>query len=254
MTQWCRFILVCGVLILSSCQNAPVATVTSTPTVSPIAATPPSPPLVSAADRKAAQNYRQLGLKARQQGNFSKAIQLLEKAIALDPSNLSGQVLLGWTYHLAGKADEATATLEKATIQNPQNIEALNALGIVYLVGGRLNEAIQTHQAAVQLKATNEIAHYNLSLAYQRLPDLDLGVKHGEAATKLEPSNPHPFVALALVYWDKGDQAKAKQLYRQAIALDGRYRQSGYLSHLKLAGFSEEQIQLTRQIQGYSSQ
>ncbi len=254
MTQWLRFILVCSVLILGGCQNAPVVTTTPTPTVSQIPETSPSPPPVSAADRKAAQNYRQLGLQARQQGNFPKAIQLLEKAIALDPINLSGQVLLGWTYHLAGKANEATATLEKATTQDPNNIEALNALGIVYLVSGQLTEAIKTHQAAVALKPNNEIAHYNLSLAYQRLPDLALGVKHGEAATKLEPSNPHPFVALALVYWDKGDKAKAKQLYRQAIALDGRYRQSGYLSHLKLAGFSEEQIQLTRQIQLYSSQ
>lgn len=38
--------------------------------------------------------------------------------------------------------------------------------------------------------------------------------------------------------WDK-----IKAMYQRAVNLDSRYRQSGFLSHVKLAGLSAEQIQ-----------
>jgi hypothetical protein len=47
--------------------------------------------------------------------------------------------------------------------------------------------------------------------------------------------------------WDK-----IKAMYQRAVNLDSRYRQSGFLSHLKLADFSEDQIQLVAEIQKYT--
>jgi Tfp pilus assembly protein PilF len=125
-------------------------------------------------------------------------------------------------------------------------------LGIVYLVSGNLTDAVKTHQQAVSLNPKNEIAHYNLALAYQRLKEYDPALTHAKEATQLEPNNPHTWVAIALVYWDKGEKSQAKVMYQRAINLDSRYRQSSFLSHLKLAGFSADQIQLTTEIQKYA--
>jgi tetratricopeptide (TPR) repeat protein len=86
---------------------------------------------------------------------------------------------------------------------------------------------------------------YNLALAHQRLKDYDSAPTHAQQATQLEPKNLHAWVAIALVYWDKGDKSQAKAMYQRAINLDSRYRQSSFLSHLKLAGFSPDQIELT---------
>ncbi|MEB3119837.1 MAG: hypothetical protein VKL41_01265 [Snowella sp.] len=61
-----------------------------------------------------------------------------------------------------------------------------------------------------------------------------------------------PKAAIALVYWDKGDKSQAKAMYQRAINLDSRYRQSSLLSHLKLVGFSPDQIELTNKIQKYT--
>lgn len=47
--------------------------------------------------------------------------------------------------------------------------------------------------------------------------------------------------------WDK-----IKAMYQRAVNLDSRYRQSGFLSHLKLADFSADQIQLMAKIQKYT--
>ena len=251
--QTCFGLMLIGAgFTVGSCGNTPIATVSPSPTISAIAQSTPSPVIPSSADRKAAQTYRQSGLKLRQRGNYTEAIASFEKAAKLDPSNLSGRILWGWTLHLAEKETEATEVLQQILAKDANNIPALNALGIVYLVSGNLNDAVKTHQQAVNLDNKNEIAHYNLALAYQRLKKYDPALIHAQQATQLEPNNPHTWVAIALVYWDKGDKSQAKAMYKRAINLDSRYRQSSFLSHLKLAGFSADQIQLTGEIQKYA--
>ncbi|NJL84065.1 MAG: tetratricopeptide repeat protein, partial [Chloroflexaceae bacterium] len=194
------------------------------------------------------QALRQSGLAARAGDRYPEAIADLEKAVVLDPDNLSGHVLLGWTLHLAGQSDTAKTALKQALKRDPTHIPALNALGIVYLVAGNLPEAIATHQQALSLKSDNEIARYNLSLAFHRLQDYNQAILNAEAATTLEPHNPHPWVALAIAHWDKGDKAAAQAAYQQATALDARYRDRPFLAHLKNAGFAPAQIQTTQQI------
>jgi len=193
-------------------------------------------------DPRAAEQYRQTGLVARQQENFGAAIVAMKTAVALDPANESGYVLLGWTQHLAGQRDEAIATLNQALERDGEDIQALNALGIAYLVNGNLAAAIATHTQAKSLNPENEIAYYNLSLAYQRLPDVAAAIENANRATELEPYNPHPWVALALAHWTQQDMAAAQAAYEQALRLDGRYYDANHLEHLLRAGFSAEQI------------
>ena len=199
-------------------------------------------------DLATASRYRQEGLNFRRAGNMEGAIAALKIAAALDPHNPDSHVILGWTQHLAGNRAAAVKTLQTALRQNGDYVPALNALGIVYLVDGQLDAAVATHTRAAELKPDNEIAHYNLSLAYQRLEQFAQAISHAQTATELEPGNPHPWVALALAYWSRGDQEQAETNYRQAIQLDGRYRDQGYLDHLAQAGFSQEQIVQTGKI------
>ncbi|MGB3137716.1 MAG: tetratricopeptide repeat protein [Nodosilinea sp.] len=199
-------------------------------------------------DTQTAARYRQQGLAFRQQGDLERAIATFKIAAALDPRNPEGQVLLGWTQHLAGYANPAVASLQTTLGHNPDYVPALNALGIVYLVDGQLEAAVDTHALAASLEPDNEIAHYNLSLAYQRLGQTEESIAEARTATTLEPQNPHPWVALALAYWSADDGAQAVANYRQALALDGRYTSRGYLDHLEQAGFSQEQIETTEQV------
>nr|ADN14156.1 TPR repeat-containing protein [Gloeothece verrucosa PCC 7822] len=208
----------------------------------------PSPSKPTAEQIKAASSYRLKGLEYRSQQRYTEAIQAFYRAVDLDPQNISGRVLLGWTLHLAGREPEAITELKKTLSFDANNVAALNALGIVYLVSGNLPLAVETHHRAIKLKADNEIAHYNLSLAYHLLKNYEQGIIHGKEATVLEPENPHPWVALALVYWEKGDKLLAQQTYQKAINLDGRYRESWFLGHLKEAGFSSGQIQQVEKI------
>lgn len=202
----------------------------------------------TADERKNAAKLRQSALQYRQQGNYTKAIESLEKSVNLDRENMSSLVLLGWTLHLAQKPQPAQEILEQALTIDSQHIQTLNALGIVYLVGGNLEQAIATHTQAVTISPNNKIAHYNLNLAYQRLQQYTKAINHGKQAITLEPYNPHPWVALAITYWEMGEPQKSQENYRKAINLDGRYRQVSFLSHLKEAGFSGKQIKQTQEV------
>jgi tetratricopeptide (TPR) repeat protein len=231
----------CGKNVLSN--NMDYSSTSSSPIFTP------SPTFTSSSKSKnAGAKLRQLGLRYRQQGRYADAIISLEKATSMEPENLSGQVLLGWTLHLAGREASAMKVLEQVLEKDGNYIPALNSLGIVYLVSGDLDKAVTTHERAKEIKANNEIAYYNLTLAYQRLKKYDLAIARGKQATILEPTNPHPWVALALVYWGQGMKTQARQTYNQAVRLDSRYGQSKFLINLKQAGFSQEQIDNARDI------
>jgi tetratricopeptide (TPR) repeat protein len=195
-----------------------------------------------------ASEYRQLGLAYRQQERFPEAIAALQKSVELDPQNLDGRVLLGWTLHRGGEQTAAAQMLQQTVLLNPFYVPTLNALGIVYLVDGKLPVAVLTHTWAALLKPNNEIAYYNLSLAFHRLQQYETAIANAMKAAELEPDNPHPLVALAIAQWDRGDRAAAEETYRRAISLDPRYADSSFLNYLNEAGFSIDQIQQVKKV------
>lgn len=195
-----------------------------------------------------ASEYRALGLDYRASERYSEAIAALKKSVELDPQNLSGWVMLGWTQHLAGQEDAAVLSLLQALSRPPVSVPALNALGIVYLVSGELTAAVVVHTWAAILKPENEIAYYNLSLAFQRLRLYGLAIATANKSAALEPTNPHPLVALAIAHWVMGDRHLAKLAYDKARNLDSRYSDRSFLVYLQKAGFSSEQIRTTERI------
>lgn len=197
---------------------------------------------------QSAAEYRQQGLSLRDQERYPEAIAALQKSVELEPENLSGRVLLGWTEHKAGQQAAATTTLLEALQLNPFEVPTLNALGIVYLVDGKLGNAIATHAWAAMLKPTNEIAYYNLSLAFERIQQYDWAIAAAKEAAKLEPNNPHPPVAQAIAHWGNGERQQAQALFQQAIALDPRYTDAIFLTYLDEAGFSTDQIQQAQEV------
>ena len=195
-----------------------------------------------------AEEYRVQGLKYRQQEKYPEAIDLLQKAVELEPKNISGRVLLGWTQHRGGQEEAAATTLVETFYRQPFDVPNLNALGIVHLVKGRLAEAVAAHSWAIALKPDNEIAYYNLSLAMERLEQYSWAISNAKEASQLEPTNPHPLIALAIAHWGQGDRPQALEAFRRAIALDRRYADAEFLNYLKEAGFSPEQVKVSQQI------
>lgn len=197
---------------------------------------------------QSAADYRQLGLQYRSAGQLSEAVAAFRQAVELAPDHLDGRVNLGWTLHLAGDDRAAADVLQATALIDPFHVQTLNALGIVYLMNEDLPGAVLAHTWAAWLKPDNEVAYYNLSLALQRSTHYDWARVNAEKAAELEPDNPHPWVALAIVDWSQGDQARAKQRYQQAIDLDARYADRTFLDYLNESGFNAQQIETAKQV------
>jgi Flp pilus assembly protein TadD len=195
-----------------------------------------------------AAELRQQGLALRDQGRYAEAIATLEQSVQGEPQNQSGRVLLGWTQHKAGQANAAATTLLDAFYQNPFDVPTLNALGIVYLVDGQLGRAISSHLWAAVLNSNNEIAYYNLSLGFERIGQYDWALATAQTAAQLEPTNPHPLIAAAIAHLGNQDQAGARASYQQAVEIDPRYADPGFLTYLTEAGFSPAQVQQAQRL------
>jgi Flp pilus assembly protein TadD len=206
-------------------------------------------PLISASSPESADGLRLQGLSYRQQENYPAAIAAFRQAVNLEPGDLSGRVLLGWTLHLSGDQNAAEQALLSAVYLNPSHVPALNALGIVYLVEGDLLSTVAVHTWAAELAPNNEIPHYNLSLAFHRLRWYDRAIASAKRAASLEPANPHPWIALAIAHWDQGEHTAAQHTLQDALVLNGSLSDPSFLKEdLTAAAFSPDQIRVVQQI------
>lgn len=88
--------------------------------------------------------------------NLDKALDYIQRAIALKPENGYIHDSLGWVYYRLGKLDLAIKELETAVRLSPDDGAILEHLGDVYLESGRVRDALQTYKKAVKFSADNE--------------------------------------------------------------------------------------------------
>jgi tetratricopeptide (TPR) repeat protein len=98
------------------------------------------------------QIYTMLAYIAWSQKNNKKCVELYEKALALDPSNLTAMNGLG--YVLVDSGIDVRRGLElcrKAVQTKPQNAAYLDSLGWAYFKSGELNEARTALRRALEI-------------------------------------------------------------------------------------------------------
>jgi Flp pilus assembly protein TadD len=83
----------------------------------------------------------------------SEQIQLLEKAVELQPKDGKARTLLGQTYIGAGQLTKGIAELERVTRDDPKNATALYQLALAYRKAGNAGLAQQRMAAFRELKA-----------------------------------------------------------------------------------------------------
>jgi adenylate cyclase len=80
-----------------------------------------------------------------------KAIQLLEKANAMDPSQASAIGMLGYVYTEMKQYEKGMAEAEKAVAVNPNDTDAVGTLGVVLTYNGRFKDALKAFEKASRL-------------------------------------------------------------------------------------------------------
>lgn len=105
-------------------------------------------------DSAPALNY--LGYMWADEGeNLDEAIQLVERALELDPDNGAYIDSLGWAYFKVGNYDEARVLLERAVELVGEDPVVLEHLGDLYSAVGERRQAVEFYRRALDLDPEN---------------------------------------------------------------------------------------------------
>lgn len=185
-----------------------------------------------------------------------RRIELLRKAVALDPANPSMYSHLGVAYAAAGRyqdalelylsamkhgvespklygriaelylrngdKDRAIAYYEKAAQVDPADVQAQNNLAMAYLEKGQPAEAERVFRRVLIMDDQSADAYNGLGIIAVRKQDLAEGRANFERAVKFDPDLLEAQVNLGLIYKKAGDRVRARACFEAFLARASR--------------------------------
>jgi tetratricopeptide (TPR) repeat protein len=193
--------------------------------VSSVADTSPAPQFTGArpavhADHLGASTYIEKGWSLISLGDYSGAIQALEKALTLSPGAVDATSLLGWAQMLNEDYDDALGNFSKVLMKEPANALARINVGYICLKKGIFGEAIEHLSKAIRLdndrKATL-YAHYYLGLVYLQREMYEDAQSFLRKTLKLGPNLIEAYFELGRALWLGGEREEAVQIWTQGF-------------------------------------
>lgn len=125
-------------------------------TTGPTAARPTSPPL--AAEIESVSDLLDRGRKALHRGQFSKALEAFDRAVALDPRNYMAHSHRADALLRLRRYDEALQAYQRAYEINPSFTFALHGVATSYLALGDTENALATYRRILAVKPDDKTA------------------------------------------------------------------------------------------------
>lgn len=128
------------------------------------------------------------------EGDFGKAVIVLEKAIALDPSDKDSLFNIGNIYEAKKHYDRAAEVYERTILLDPYDAGAHYRLGVVYRIQKKFRASREALQKAIEIEGTFfEPAYFGLGLTCMEEGYFDDSKKIFQALIEREPSQENQF-------------------------------------------------------------
>lgn len=156
-----------------------------------------------------------LGFIAFQRGQYERALELIGRAVALNPAHARAQQNLGNAYQALGRHAAAAESFERAAALADDLLEAHYNLGISRRALGQREGAAAAFRAALRVDGNCAEAHYALGQLAADADDLAAARRFFEQALALRPDYAQARWSLALcrlpqVYGAGEDPARAR--------------------------------------------
>ncbi len=162
-----------------------------------------------------------LGLIYKSQGRLAKAASSFRHALAVNPDHPGGHFNLGRTLQELAKPEEAEGFYRQALALKPDYPEAHGSLGNIRLELGRPEQALESYRRVLELSADNADAYINMGNALKILGKSDQAEACYVKAISLNPDIAHAHNNLGVLLKDRGELDAAADCYRRCLALDG---------------------------------
>lgn len=170
-----------------------------------------------------AEAYFQLSLVCMQRKAWQQTLDLLGKAIRLNPDVAIYHANQGASLFMLKQYQEAVDALTRALILAPDHINALNNLGVAYSLQGKNVEAEKFLKHSLKLDPKQPEAWLNLCSAVQELDFREEDVVgYARQAVSLQPRNPTPYMYLGKALLRQGAPLAALEAMKTAALLDSR--------------------------------
>lgn len=160
-----------------------------------------------------------LGLVHADSKKHDQAIQLIQRAIAINPRIAAFHANLASSLRALHRYDEALKSIEQALRLNPRLPEALNTRGNILRVLGRLDEALGSLDSAIHLLPGFHEAHDNRGNVLRDMGQLDAAIGSYRLARRLAPNYASAAWNESLCLLLKGDLTNGWPLYEAGWAL-----------------------------------
>lgn len=159
------------------------------------------------------------GALALQRGDPARAVERLERAVAMRPGVADAWCHLGLARHAAGDTEGAVAPLERALSLDPSLAQARLGLARAMLDTGRLREAM-VHATRAARDAPAHVGSWRVLAEACEARDDQAGCANAyRQALKLAPDDPEVHYNLGLALDRQGDWPRALECYQRALAI-----------------------------------
>ena len=161
-----------------------------------------------------------LGVMAHQMGDNQLGVELLTRAIDIDPAAPSFHNNLGGVYDAMGRLEDAAECYREAIRMQPGYADSHYNLGTVLFRLDRKEEAVASFNKAIDVDPGLFKAHNNLGGALTELSDYDGAIEHFQRAIEIEPDHSAALSNLGNAYMGRGDIARSLECHRRALSLE----------------------------------
>ncbi|HEY2824992.1 MAG TPA: tetratricopeptide repeat protein [Gemmatimonadales bacterium] len=172
------------------------------------------------ADHIGASTFIEKGWSLISLGDYSGAIQALQKALTLSPGDPQAESLLGWAQMHHEDYDDALLTFQKVLTKDPTNSLARINVGYVCLKKQIFSEAIEHLSKAIRLdndKKATLYAHYYLGLVYLERQMFEDAQNFFRKTLVLGPNLIEAYFQLGHSLWLSDEQDSARETWEQGF-------------------------------------
>ncbi len=171
-------------------------------------------------DPALADGHLALASVFQQTGNEQGALNEIDRALSLDPSNRYTLVWQAQIYTRLNRWDEAEKTLHRALKEHPNFWLAYNELGFGLHGQARYREAIQAFRAASLAAPKNGMSLGNLGGEYLQVGEFAEALRSLQNAVALDPDSDLAAANTSLAFRYQGKYEKALPFARKAVELN----------------------------------
>ncbi len=152
--------------------------------------------------------------------DFSQAIKLTEKAVALDPSNLWYRLFLSEIYQQTGNYKDAISIYEKIVREHPDDLDYYYQLAALYLMAERYMEAVSIYDKIENKAGISEDISVQKEKIFLHLNDLKRAQMEIERLVASDPQNTKYLSILAEFFMSNDMPEKGGAIYEKIDKID----------------------------------